>query len=66
MSGTSGIRLLESGNYQIRYTGPDGKRYSGGTYRTKTDARNALAVILASISDRTWKQKKACVDEGEL
>lgn len=66
MSGTSGIRLLDSGNYQIRYTGPDGKRYSGGTYRTKTDARNALAVILASISDRTWREKKARVEEGEL
>lgn len=62
----SGIRQVSSGKFQIRYTGPDGKRYSGGTYRTKTDARNALATIHASISDRSWKRKKAQVDDGQL
>ena len=62
----SGIRQVTSGKFQIRYTGPDGKRYSGGTYRTKTDARNALAIIQASISDRSWRQKKAQIDDGQL
>jgi integrase len=62
----SGIRQVTSGKFQVRYTGPDGKRYSGGTYRTKTDARSALAIIQASISDRTWKRKKAQVDDGQL
>ena len=62
----SGIRQVSSGKFQIRYTGPDGKRYSGGTYRTKTDARNALAIIQASISDRSWRQKKAQIDDGQL
>ena len=60
-----GVRLSRSGKYQIRYTGPDGLRYSGGTYRTKTDAKQALSVIQASISDRSWKKKKASLD-GEL
>lgn len=60
-----GVRLTRAGQYQIRYTGPDGRRYSGGTYRTKTDATKALALIQASISDRTWKARKASVD-GEL
>jgi hypothetical protein len=59
------IRLSRSGKYQIRYTGPDGHRYAGGTYRTKTDAKQALSIIQASISDRSWKTKKAAVD-GEL
>jgi integrase len=62
----SGIRQVSSGKFQIRYTGPDGKRYSGGTYRTKTDARTALAIIQASISDRSWRQKKAQIDDGQL
>ena len=62
----SGIRQVSSGKFQVRYTGPDGKRYSGGTYRTKTDARNALSIIQASISDRSWKTKKAQLDDGQL
>jgi|GEM_PF-5204523 len=62
----SGIRQVSSGKFQIRYTGPDGKRYSGGTYQTKTDARTALAIIQASISDRSWKTKKARLEDGEL
>ena len=61
-----GIRLQRSGKYQIRYTGPDGQRYSGGTYRTKTDAQKALANIQASISNRTWKEKKERIEDGAL
>ena len=61
-----GIRRVSSGKFQVRYTGPDGKRYSGGTFRTKTDAKSAAAIIQASISDRSWRRKKAQIDDGEL
>lgn len=60
-----GVRLTRAGKYQVRYSGPDGRRYSGGTYRTKTDAANALHVIKAAISDGSWKKKRNQLD-GEL
>lgn len=62
----AGIRQVSSGKFQIRYTGPDGQRYSGGTFQTKTDARRALSIIQASISDRSWRTKKARLEDGEL
>ena len=48
----------------MRYTGPDGIRYSDGTFRTRTDARQALALIEASISNRTWRRKREIADGG--
>ena len=62
-----GIRKIEpSGRYQVRYTGPDGKRYSGGTFRRKTDAERALAKITAQIdSERaTWRPPRRAGDAG--
>lgn len=61
-----GIRIQRSGRYQVRYTGPDGRRYSAGTYRTKTDAQRALANIQASISNRTWRETRPRIDEDAL
>lgn len=59
-----GIRLLPSGRYQVRYTGPNGVRYAHGTYRTKTDAKRALALVEASISDGTWRRKRQVAQGG--
>ena len=44
-----------AGNWQVRYTDPDGKRRAAGTYRLKGDAEQALARILAGIENNTWK-----------
>ena len=59
-----GVRLLPSGKYQVRYTGPNGVRYSHGTYRTRADARRALALVEASISNGTWRRKREIADGG--
>jgi hypothetical protein len=62
-----GIRKIEpSGRYQVRYTGPDGKRNSGGTFRRKTDAERALAKITAQIDNEreTWRPPRRTSDQG--
>ena len=64
---SKGIRKIEpSGRYQVRYTGPDGKRYSGGTFRRKTDAERALAKITAQIDNEreTWRPPRRTSDQG--
>ncbi len=43
-----------SGNWQVRYTDPNGKRRAGGTYRRRDDADQALARVLAAIENGTW------------
>jgi integrase len=48
----------------VRYTGPNGVRYAHGTYRTKKDARRALAIVEASISNGTWRRKREIADGG--
>lgn len=60
-----GIRKTGSGKYQIRYTGPDGRRYSGGTFRRKIEAEKALSRVEASIEAGTW-QSLASAAEGGL
>jgi len=42
------------GNWQVRYTDPNGKRRVAGTYRRKSDAEQALARVLNAIEDNTW------------
>ena len=50
------IRRLPSGNYQARYTGPDGiSRFASITFPTKADANAFLATTQADIVRETWK-----------
>ncbi|MEV0623110.1 site-specific integrase [Nonomuraea sp. NPDC050404] len=49
------IRQRESGRYQIRYPGPDGRMRSGTeTYERKSDAERALSLIEAAIIKGEW------------
>lgn len=60
-----GIRKVQpTGRYQVRYTGPDGKRYSGGTFRRKTDAERALGRIHAAIESGVWKPLAQAHESG--
>jgi hypothetical protein len=44
------IRQRESGRFQIRYPGPDGRMRTGKTtYEKKSDAQRALSLIEAQI-----------------
>lgn len=43
-----------SGNWQVRYTDPNGKRRAGGTYQQKQDADQALARVVSDIENGTW------------
>ena len=45
----------ESGRYQIRYPGPDGRIRTGPeTYERKVDAEKALVIIEAQIASGSW------------
>jgi integrase len=49
------VRKLPSGNWQVRYPGPDGVlRTDDQTYRTKTDAENRLVEIEADVRRGDW------------
>ncbi len=63
-----GIRKLASGRYQVRYTGPDSKRYSSGTFTRKTDAERALARVTVKteteVHKGSWKPPRKTGDPG--
>ncbi|MEV4159134.1 tyrosine-type recombinase/integrase [Nonomuraea dietziae] len=49
------IRVRESGRFQIRYPGPDGRMRTGSkTYATRTDADRALTLIEAQMIAGEW------------
>ena len=49
------VRRRESGRYQIRYPGPDGRMRTGPeTYERKSDADRALVMIEAQIRSGEW------------
>ena len=49
------VRKRESGRYQIRYPGPDGRMRTGPeTYARKSDAERALMLTEAAIVAREW------------
>jgi integrase len=49
------IRKRESGRYQIRYPGPDGRVRAGPeTYERKSDAERALSLIEAQMISGEW------------
>lgn len=59
-----GLRKVASGKYQIRYTGPDGRRYSGGTFKSKTEAEKSLSRAEASIEAGTWRALASAAEGG--
>jgi hypothetical protein len=49
------VRRRESGRYQIRYPGPDGRMRTGPeTYERKSDADRALVMIEVQIRAGEW------------
>ena len=49
------VRRRESGRYQIRYPGPDGRMRTGpDTYERKSDADKALVLIEAQMASGEW------------
>ncbi|MFI5659181.1 tyrosine-type recombinase/integrase [Streptomyces sp. NPDC051684] len=53
--GSGSVRQLKSGRYEVRYTGPDGKRRNlPGTFPTKKAAEAALAKSLSERIDNKW------------
>lgn len=49
------IRKRESGRFQIRYPGPDGRMRTGpDTYERKSDAERALTLIEAQMMAGEW------------
>ena len=49
------VRRRESGRYQIRYPGPDGRMRTGPeTYERKSDADRALVMVEAQIRSGDW------------
>jgi integrase len=49
------IRRRESGRYQVRYPGPDGRiRTAPETYERKSDADKALVMVEAQLTSGTW------------
>jgi integrase len=49
------VRLRESGRFQIRYPGPDGRMRTGpDTYGRKSDAEKALVLIEAQMASGDW------------
>lgn len=57
--GIGSIRKLPSGNYQIRFTDPDGiRRTARRTFRTKALAEVEFSKITKSIDEGTWHQEQ--------
>jgi integrase len=49
------VRKRESGRYQIRYPGPDGRMRTGPeTYERKGDAERALVIVEAQMASGSW------------
>ena len=49
------VRKRESGRFQIRYPGPDGRMRTGpDTYERKSDAERALTLIEAAMMAGEW------------
>lgn len=52
------------GRWLARYTGPDGKRRTEGTYGTERQAERALARVSARIDDGLWTPPEAAEAEA--
>lgn len=53
-SGIEEPRQLRSGRWQARYTTPEGERRSLGTFRSKSEAYQAVIPVAADIGRGTW------------
>lgn len=53
--GVGSIRRLKSGKYQVRYTDPNGKRSSLGTYFLKDQAEKVLKQLERDIDSGFWQ-----------
>lgn len=49
--GSGSVRIVKSGRYEVRATGPDGRRRDLGTFRTKKDTEQALAKRISERID---------------
>lgn len=49
------VTRLGDGRWRVRYPGPDGRRRSGGVFRTKAEADEARARLHASLASGTWR-----------
>jgi integrase len=49
------LRKMPSGSWQVRYTGPDGKRRNIGVYPTRAEADGALAMVLSDVHHGTYR-----------
>ena len=60
------IRKARSGRFEVRYTGPDGGKYTAGrSFIRKTDASAFLAHVEAEISEGTWVSPKESRERKE-
>jgi integrase len=70
MPGKGNFRKLPSGKYQVRYTDPDGKTRSLGTFLTKQSGNEALRRTLGEIDKGVWElsqeSNKALIDGKTL
>ncbi|SKC76198.1 tyrosine-type recombinase/integrase [Krasilnikoviella flava] len=53
--GYGNVNQLPSGRWRARYTGPDGKRRTIGTYPTRGEADAALAGVLSDVYRGTYR-----------
>ena len=52
------------GNWQVRYTDPNGQRRAAGTFQRKADAEQALARVLTAIENNTWAVLNDTAEDG--
>lgn len=48
------VRQIPGGRYQARYTGPNGKRYTAGTYGQRRQAERELERVRMRVDDGAW------------
>lgn len=53
--GWGSVTRLDDGRWRLRYQGPDGRRRSGGIYRTKAEAEEARARMHTSLASGSWR-----------
>jgi integrase len=70
MPGKGNFRKLPSGKWQVRYTDPDGKTRSLGTFLTKQSGNEALRRVFTDIDKGVWElsqeSNKALIDGKTL
>lgn len=57
--GWGSVTRLDDGRWRLRYQGPDGRRRSGGIFRTKAEAEEARARSHTALACGTWRPSPA-------